>query len=63
LALGCSAVIDLVVEKKTAILLLVSIAAMMSLALWPCPGILLVALSLVAGFLLTLMLMEKGEAA
>ena len=63
LALGCSAVIDLMVQKKTAVVLLLSITAMMFLALWPLPGMVLVAVSLVAGFIMTLMYMERGEAA
>jgi mannose/fructose/N-acetylgalactosamine-specific phosphotransferase system component IIC len=63
LALGCSAVIDLIVQKKTAILLILSITAMMFLALMSLQGVILVAVSLVAGLILTLISMEKREAA
>ncbi len=64
LALGCSAVIDLLVEKKTAIYLILSIVSMMTLAvLSPLPGVYLVAIALFAGFILTLFYVGKGEPA
>lgn len=63
LALGCSAVIDLVVEKKSAIYLILAIVSMMSLAVFfQVPGVYLVALALFIGFLLTLFYVGKGEA-
>jgi len=63
LALGCSAVIDLLVEKKTAVYLFLSIITTMVLAvLWQVQGVYLVSLALVAGFLLTLFYVGKGEA-
>ncbi len=62
LALGCSAVIDILVEKKTAIYLVLSIAAMMSLAMFShMHGIYLVSIALCAGFALALIFMGKGE--
>jgi mannose/fructose/N-acetylgalactosamine-specific phosphotransferase system component IIC len=64
LALGCSAVIDLLVEKKTVIYLILSIVSIMSLAvLSPLPGVVLVAIALFAGFILTLFFVGKGEPA
>jgi mannose/fructose/N-acetylgalactosamine-specific phosphotransferase system component IIC len=64
LALGCSAVIDLLVEKKTAIYLILSIVSIMTLAvLSPLPGVYLVAISLFAGFIITLFYVGKGEPA
>ncbi len=64
LALGCSAVIDLLVEKKNAIYLILSIMSMMTLAvLSPLPGVYLVAIALFAGFILTLFYVGKGEPA
>jgi mannose/fructose/N-acetylgalactosamine-specific phosphotransferase system component IIC len=63
LALGCSAVIDLLVEKKTAIYLVLSIVAVMTLAAFsPVQGVVLVAMTLVAGFVLALFFTGKGEA-
>jgi mannose/fructose/N-acetylgalactosamine-specific phosphotransferase system component IIC len=63
LALGCSAVIDLLVEKKTAVYLILSIVSMMTLAVFsPLPGVLLVAITLIAGFIVTLFYVGKGEA-
>lgn len=64
LALGCSAVIDLLVEKKTAVYLVLTIASIMSLALFsPVQGVWLVSLALFAGFILTLFYVGKGETA
>jgi fructoselysine and glucoselysine-specific PTS system IID component len=64
LALGCSAVIDLLVEKKTAIYLVLSIVSVMTLAVFsPLPGVYLVAIALVAGFGVTLFYVGKGEPA
>jgi mannose PTS system EIIC component len=64
LALGCSAVIDLLVEKKTIIYLILAIVSIMSLALFsPIQGVWLVSLALLAGFILTLVFMGKGESA
>jgi len=63
LALGCSAVIDLLVEKKTAIYLILSIVSTMSLAVFfQVQGVYLVSLALFAGFILTLFYVGKGEA-
>jgi len=64
LALGCSAVIDLLVEKKTIIYLVLSIASIMSLAIFfQVQGVYLVSLALFAGFILTLFYVGKGETA
>ena len=64
LALGCSAVIDLVVERKSVIYLVLAIASVMSLALFsPIQGVYLVSLALFAGFVLTLVYVGKGESA
>lgn len=62
LALGCSAVIDLLVEKKTMPILLLSIGAIMTLALFSTfPKVLLVAVALVFGFFLILFYVGRGE--
>jgi mannose/fructose/N-acetylgalactosamine-specific phosphotransferase system component IIC len=62
LALGCSAVIDLVAEKKTTIYLVLSIASIMTLAVFfQVQGVYLVSLALFAGFILTLLYVGKGE--
>jgi mannose/fructose/N-acetylgalactosamine-specific phosphotransferase system component IIC len=64
LALGCSAVIDLMVEKKTVIYLILTIVTMMSLAVFsPLQGVHLVAIALIAGFVVALFFVGKGEAA
>ena len=64
LALGCSAVIDLLVERKSVIYLLLAIATVMSLALFsPIQGVYLVSLALFAGFVLTLVYVGRGETA
>jgi hypothetical protein len=64
LALGCSAVIDLLVEKKTAAYLILTIVAMMVLAVFsPLQGVHLVAIALIGGFVLALFFVGKGEAA
>lgn len=64
LALGCSAVIDLLVEKKNTLYLLCSIGAVMILAVKDVvPQVYLVALALLVGFGLILLFMNKGEAA
>jgi mannose/fructose/N-acetylgalactosamine-specific phosphotransferase system component IIC len=63
LALGCSAVIDLLVEKKTAIYLGLSIAAMMALAMFSSmQGIYLISIALCAGFAVALIFVGKEEA-
>jgi len=63
LALGCSAVIDLLVEKKTAIYLALTIVAMMGLAVFsPLQGVHLVAIALIGGFVLALFFVGKKEA-
>lgn len=63
LALGCSAVIDLIVERKTVIYLVLSIVTFMILAIFlQIQGIYLVGIALLAGFLLSLFLMRQGEA-
>ncbi len=63
LALGCSAVIDLVVEKKNVLWLVLSIATLLTLALvFRVQEVWLVALSLLAGFVATLFFLGKGEA-
>jgi len=61
LALGCSAVIDLLVEKKTAIYLVLSIVAMMTMAVFRFQGVWMVSFALVGGFILTLFYVGKGE--
>ena len=62
LALGCSAVIDLLVEKKTAVYLILSIISTMSLAVFfQVQGVYLVSMALFAGFILTLFYVGKGE--
>jgi mannose/fructose/N-acetylgalactosamine-specific phosphotransferase system component IIC len=62
LALGCSAVIDLLMEKKTVLYLVLSIAAIMILAmLFQNQGAILVSLVLFAGFLVTLFYVGRGE--
>ena len=64
MALGCSAVIDLLVEKKTAVYLALSIAAMMTLEMFlQFKGIYLVSLALVVGFAVMLFHVGKGEPA
>ena len=64
LALGCSALIDLMVEKSTVIYLVLSIVTGMSLAIFfQVQGVYLVSLALAAGFILTLLYMGKREAA
>lgn len=64
LALGCSAVIDLLVEKKTAVYLVLTIVTMMGLAVFsPLQGVHLVAIALIGGFVLALFFVGKGEAA
>lgn len=63
LALGCSAVIDLMVERKTAIYLVLTIVAMMGLAVFsPLQGVHLLAIALLAGFILALYFVGKREA-
>jgi mannose/fructose/N-acetylgalactosamine-specific phosphotransferase system component IIC len=62
LALGCSAVIDLLVEKKTAIYLILSIVSIMCLAVFfQVQGVYLVSLALFAGFIPTLIYVRKAE--
>lgn len=62
LALGCSAVIDLLVEKKTAVYLILAIVAVMSLAMFSqIQGVYLVSIALLVGFALALIFMGKGE--
>ncbi len=64
LALGCSAVIDLLVEKKTVVYLILTIITIMSLAVFfQIQGVYLVSLALLVGFVLTLVYMGKGETA
>ncbi|HET9869780.1 MAG TPA: PTS sugar transporter subunit IIC [bacterium] len=63
LALGCSAVIDLMVERQTVAYLILSIAAFMTLAIFlHLPGVLLVGIALLSGFVLSLFYMRRGEA-
>ncbi len=63
LALGCSAVIDLLVEKNTWVYLILTIVAMMGLAVFsPLQGVHLVAIALLAGFILALFFVGKREA-
>jgi len=60
LALGCSAVIDLLIEKKTIFYLILSIVAIMSLAVFDqMQGVYLVSIALCAGFALALFFMGK----
>jgi len=60
LALGCSAVIDLLIEKKTIFYLILSIVAIMSLAIFDqMQGVYLVSIALCAGFALALFFMGK----
>jgi PTS system mannose-specific IIC component/fructoselysine and glucoselysine-specific PTS system IIC component len=62
LALGCSAVIDLVVEKKNFLFLVLSVASILCLALiGQVQGIWLVTLVLMAGLIITLFFLGKGE--
>ncbi len=62
LALGCSAVIDLLVEKKTIIYLILSIVTIMGLAIfYHLQDVYLVSLALCAGFALALFFIGKGE--
>jgi mannose/fructose/N-acetylgalactosamine-specific phosphotransferase system component IIC len=63
LALGCSAAIDLMVEKKTSPFLVLSIVTALTAAFFQIPGIFLVSGALLAGFILTLIYAGKGEAA
>jgi mannose/fructose/N-acetylgalactosamine-specific phosphotransferase system component IIC len=63
LALGCSAVIDALIDRKTALLLFLSIVLLMGLAAGlQIQRVLLVALVLFAGLLATLFYAGKGEA-
>lgn len=63
LALGCSAVIDLLVEKKTVVYLVLTIIAMMGLAVFsPLQGVHLVLIALIGGFILALLFVGKKEA-
>ncbi|MGH7738546.1 MAG: PTS sugar transporter subunit IIC [bacterium] len=63
LALGCSAVIDLMVERQTVVYLILAIAVFMTLAIFlHLPGVLLVGIALLSGFLLSLFFMRKGDA-
>ena len=62
LALGCSAVIDLMVERQTVIYLILSIATFMTLAIFlHVPGVFLVGIALLSGFLLSLFFMRRGD--
>jgi mannose/fructose/N-acetylgalactosamine-specific phosphotransferase system component IIC len=62
LALGCSAVIDLMVERKTIIYLVLSIITFMILAIFlQIQGIYLVGIALLVGFILSLSLIRQGE--
>ena len=62
LALGCSAIIDLLVEKKTIFYLILSIVTIMGLAvLYQMQGVYLVSIALCAGFALALFFMGKEE--
>ncbi len=63
LALGCSAAIDLMVEKKTSLFLVLSIVAVMTAAFFEIQGAWLVSGALLAGFILTLFYAGKGETA
>ena len=63
LALGCSAVIDLLVEKKTAVYLAFSIACAGLAVFFRVPGVYLVSLMVFAGLVLALVLSRKGEPA
>jgi mannose/fructose/N-acetylgalactosamine-specific phosphotransferase system component IIC len=62
LALGCSAVIDLLVEKKTSVYLILSIVTIMGLAVFGhLQGIYIVSIALCVGFAIALFFMGKGE--
>jgi mannose/fructose/N-acetylgalactosamine-specific phosphotransferase system component IIC len=62
LALGCSAVIDLLVEKKTIVYLVLSILTIMGLAIfYHMQEVYLVSLALCAGFTLALFFIGRGE--
>lgn len=62
LALGCSAVIDLLMEKKTIVYLILSIITIMGLAIfYHLQDVYLVSLALCAGFALALFFIGKGE--
>jgi PTS system mannose-specific IIC component len=62
LALGCSAIIDLLIEKKNIFFLVLSIVAIMSLAIFDqMQGVYLVSIALCAGFAIALFFMGKGE--
>ena len=62
LALGCSAVIDLLVEKKTIVYLVLSIVTIMGLAIfYHMQEVYLVSLALCAGFTLALFFIGRGE--
>lgn len=63
LALGCSAAIDLLVEKKTSLFLVLSIVTVMTSAFFEIQGVWLVSAALLAGFILTLFYAGKGETA
>jgi mannose/fructose/N-acetylgalactosamine-specific phosphotransferase system component IIC len=62
LALGCSAVIDLLVEKKTVIYLILSIVTVSLGVFFQFQGVYLVCLMVFGGFVFTLLYMGKGEA-
>jgi mannose/fructose/N-acetylgalactosamine-specific phosphotransferase system component IIC len=62
LALGCSAIIDLLVEKKNLFYLILSIAAIMSLAIFgQMKGVYLVCVALCVGFSAVLLFAGKEE--
>jgi mannose/fructose/N-acetylgalactosamine-specific phosphotransferase system component IIC len=62
LALGCSAVIDLMVERQTVIYLILSIVTFMTLAIFlHVPGVFLVGIALLSGFVLSLYFMRQGD--
>jgi PTS system mannose-specific IIC component len=63
LALGCSAAIDLMVEKKTSPFLVLSIATALTAAFFQIPGIWMVSGALLAGFVLTVIYAGKAETA
>jgi mannose/fructose/N-acetylgalactosamine-specific phosphotransferase system component IIC len=63
LALGCSAAIDLMVEKKTSPFLVLSIVTALTAAFFQIPGVWMVSGALLAGFILTLIYAGKGETA
>ena len=63
LALGGAAVIDLVLEKRMALTLILSLALILALALFGhLPGVGLVGLAIMAGFGTALLMAGKGEA-